>query len=138
MQCAENFRQPLQVMVIRGGLRRRLPPVLRGRVAGFSGGGRRLRQASNIRGSKNKKNACPDHHRQGADFTSTMAPERNLIGNLGHNSRIYDRAASATCLREKSSNERERYANGKGAELNVNWSSRVAAALAEETKDQGK
>src|SRR6516165_2798579 len=113
MQCAENFRQPLQVMVIRGGLRRRLPPVLRGRVAGFSGGGRRLRQASNIRGSKEEKNACADHYRQRAanrHFHSTLAPERNLIGNHGNNSRNWDSVASATRLREreKSSNERER------------------------------
>jgi hypothetical protein len=37
-----------------------------------------------------------------------MAPERNLIGNHGRNSRIYDRAASATRLTEKSSDEREK------------------------------
>jgi len=111
MQCAENFRQPLQVVVIRGRVRRRLPPVLRGRVAGFSGRKRRLHQTSNIRGAKKEKNACAGHYRQRAangDFPFTMAPERNLIGNHGRNSRIYDRAASAIRLREKSSNEMER------------------------------
>jgi hypothetical protein len=37
-----------------------------------------------------------------------MAPERNLIGNHGNNGRIWDSAASAIRLREKSSNETER------------------------------
>src|SRR5262249_37939132 len=110
MQCAQNFRQRLQVVVIRGGLRlrlprilRRLPPILRGRAASFSGGRRRQRRASNIRGSKKEKNACADRYRQQA-ANSAMAPERNLIGNSGHNCRIYNRAASATRLKEKCSN----------------------------------
>src|SRR5262249_15158579 len=99
MQCAQNFRQLLQVVVIRGGLRRRLPrilrrlpPILRGRAARFSGGRRRQRRASNIRGSQKEKNAWADRHRQ-KTTNSAMGPEHNLIGNSGHNCRIYNRAA---------------------------------------------
>jgi len=104
MQCAENFRQPLQVVVIRGRVRRRLPPVLWGRVAGFSGRKRRLHQTSNIRGAKKEKNACAGHYRQRAangDFPFTMAPERNLIGNHGRN------VESTTELPQQSVSERK-------------------------------
>ena len=117
MQCAENFRQPLQVVVIRGRVRRRLPPVLRGRVAGFSGRGRRLRQASNIRGAKKEENPCADHYPvANKDFPSTMTLERDLIGNHGHKySNLGQCCLSNPSQREKFERKGTHYAKGEGA-----------------------